>query len=60
MPRAENRKKPTGQAGGRNQGGHSTKQSMGSSNVAFGQAQSKKQALIEKMKKQVAEKNSES
>jgi hypothetical protein len=59
MPRAENRKKPTNQSGGMKQGGFANKQFSGSNDVAFGQVKSKKQELIEKMKKQ-SEKKSES
>ena len=57
MPRAENRKKPTNQSGGMKQGGFQNKQANGASGAGFGQAQSKKQELIEKMKKQQMEKN---
>lgn len=60
MPRAENRKKPTKQSGSMKQGGFANKNSIGSSGVAFGQAKTKKQELIEKMKKQQSEKKSES
>ncbi|MBL0386456.1 hypothetical protein JJB07_07330 [Tumebacillus sp. ITR2] len=60
MPRAENRKKPTNQSGGgMKQGGFQNK-SNGSSGSGFGQADSKKQALIEKMKKQLSDKQNES
>ncbi len=59
MPRAENRKKPTGQAGGgMKQGGFQNK-SNGSTGSAFENANNKKQALIEKMKKQQAEKGNQ-
>ncbi|MGZ4135926.1 MAG: hypothetical protein ACXVPC_12270 [Tumebacillaceae bacterium] len=57
MPRAENRKKPTGQAGGMKQGGFANKQAAGAANAAFGQAQTKKQELIEKMKKMAEQKS---
>jgi len=58
MPRAENRKKPANLGGGGKQGGFQNKQSFGGAGTAFGNAASKKQELIEKMKKQ-AEKKSE-
>jgi hypothetical protein len=57
MPRAENRKKPTSQSGVTKQGGFSNKQSFGASDAAFGQAKTKKQELIEKMKKHQSEKS---
>jgi hypothetical protein len=56
MPRAENRKKPTGQAGGMNKGGFQNKQSGGAGS-AFGGGNNAKQALLEKMKKQVEKKS---
>ena len=59
MPRAENRKKPVSQSGGGKQGGFANKQSNGGAGSAFGQGNDKKQALLEKMKKQQAQKNTE-
>ncbi|KEO83998.1 hypothetical protein [Tumebacillus flagellatus] len=60
MPRAENRKKPISNGGGVKQGGFQNKQGNGGAGGAFGQAQSKKQALLEKMKKQLTDKSSNS
>jgi len=59
MPRAENRKKPVGPSGGGKQGGFQNKQSAGATGGAFGQANSKKQDLIAKMKNKLAEKTSD-